>query len=113
MKFFTVESIAAASDAQLSNLGMKAGMNPLTFRTRAQNYLKVASDESAVSAHEEEIKKLREENASIKAETDAKLEAMQEQMAQILAAVGAKSEVKLGRPKGTQKSEDTAQTAEI
>ena len=114
MKFFTVESVAQASDAQLSNLGMKAGMNPLTFRTRAQNYLKVAADESTVSAQDAEMKKLREENASIRAETDAKLEAMQEQMAQILAAVGAKPETgKPGRPKKVQESEDTAQTAEI
>ena len=114
MKFFTVESIATASDAQLSNLGMKAGMNPLVFRSRAQNYLKVASDEATVSAQDAELAKLREENASIRRETDAKLEAMQEQMAQLLAAVGAKSEPnKVGRPKKVQESEDTAQTAEI
>lgn len=113
MKFFTVESIAQASDSQLSNLGMKAGMNPLTFRSRAQNYLKVAADESLSSKQDEQIRRLQEENTSIRAETDAKLAAMQEQMAQLLAAVGAKTESKPGRPRKNQESEDTAQTAEI
>ena len=111
MKFFTVESIAMASDAQLATMGMKAGMNPMVFRTRAQTYLKVAKDESVASAQEEQIKQLQQENTSIRTETDAKIAAMQEQMAQILAAVGAKSEPKMGRPKKVQDSEDTAQTA--
>lgn len=109
MKFFTVESIARASDAQLGNLGMKAGMNPLVFRTRAQNYLKVAQDESFLHKQDEEITRLREENASIKAETDAKLAAMQEQMAQILAAVGQKEEPKKrGNPNFGKKPEQEA-----
>ena len=106
MKFFTVESVAMASDAQLGTMGMKAGMNPLVFRTRAQNFLKVAADESVLHKQDAEIAKLREENSSIKAETDAKLAAMQEQMAQILAAVGAKPESKVGRPRKTQTSEE-------
>ena len=38
----------------------------------------------------EELAKKSEENAKIKAETDQKLALMQEQMAQILAAVGEK-----------------------
>lgn len=98
IKFYTVESIAAASDAQLQSVGMKAGMNPHTFRTRAQNYLKVAKDESTLNLQNEELQKLRDENASIRKETDDKLAAMQEQMAQILAAVGTKPEAKSKKP---------------
>lgn len=90
IKFFTVEQIASASDAQLQKLGMMAGMSPHAFRDRAVNYLKVARDESEVNKHDEELRTLREENAKIKAETDAKLAQMQEQMANVLAAVGEK-----------------------
>lgn len=107
LKFYTVESIAAASDSQLQNIGMKAGMNALVFRTRAQNYLKVAKDEASMTAQTDEIAALKAENASIKADTDAKLAAMQEQMAQILAAVGQKTEQKkAGRPKSVQVSDE-------
>ena len=109
MKFYTVESIAMASDAQLQTMGMKAGMNPLEFRKRAQNYLKVAKDESVSSAQEAQILMLQEENASIRRETDAKLEKMQEQMAQLLAAVGQKEEPKKrGNPNFGKKPEAEA-----
>lgn len=91
MKFFTVEQVAGASDAQIQSIGMASGMSPYTFRDRAINFLKVAKDESEVSKHEEELRTLREENAKIKSETEAKLAAMQEQMANILAAVGEKT----------------------
>jgi hypothetical protein len=90
LKFFTVENVAAASDAQLQRLGMTAGMSPHAFRDRAVNFLKVARDEADVSKNEEQIRTLQEENAKIKAETEAKLAQMQEQMATILAAVGEK-----------------------
>jgi hypothetical protein len=90
LKFFTVENIAAASDAQLQKLGMTAGMSPHAFRDRAVNFLRVAKDEADVNKNEEQIRTLQEENAKIKAETEAKLAQMQEQMATILAAVGEK-----------------------
>jgi hypothetical protein len=90
LKFFTVENVAAASDAQLQRLGMTAGMSPHAFRDRAVNFLKVARDEADVSKNEEQIRTLQEENAKIKSETDAKIAQMQEQMATILAAVGEK-----------------------
>jgi hypothetical protein len=90
LKFYTVENIAGASDQQLQRLGMAAGMSPFAFRDRAVAFLKIAQDESEVNKHEEELRTLKEENAKIKAETEAKLAQMQEQMANILAAVGEK-----------------------
>jgi len=69
---------------------MAAGMSPHAFRDRAVNFLRVARDEADVTKNEEQIRTLQEENAKIKAETDAKLAQMQEQMATILAAVGEK-----------------------
>lgn len=97
LKFYTVESIASASDLQLQSIGMRAGMNGSVFRQRAQNYLKVAKDESVMSQQTSELERLKAENASLKAETDAKIAAMQEQMSQILAAVGEKEGARRGR----------------
>ena len=90
LKFYTVENIADASDAQLQRIGMLAGMSPHSFRDKARLFLNKAKGLAEDSKREEELAKLREENAKIKAETDAKLAQMQEQMANILAAVGEK-----------------------
>jgi hypothetical protein len=97
MKFFTVEAIASASDQQLQRMGMAAGMSPYAFRDKAKAFLNLATSsaetdkrEQEINALKEELAKKDEETAKIKAETDAKLALMQEQMAAILAAVGEK-----------------------
>ena len=94
MKFYTVESIANASDQQLQRMGMAAGMSPYAFRDKAKSFLNLASDSAETDKRTQEINELKEElakkaeeNAKIKAETDAKLALMQDQMAAILAAV--------------------------
>lgn len=95
MKFHTVESIANASDQQLQRMGMAAGMSPYAFRDKAKSFLNLASNSAETDKRAQEINNLKEElakkdeeNAKIKAETDAKLALMQEQMAAILATVG-------------------------
>ncbi len=107
IKFYTVESIANASDYQLQRIGMIAGMQPHTFRDKAKSYLNLATETADASKRDEEINKLKqelakkdEETAKIKAETDAKLALMQEQMAAVLAAVGEK---KTRKPKVVEK----------
>mgnify|MGYP007100114466 CR=1 FL=1 len=97
VKFMTVESIANASDLQLQRIGMIAGMSPHSFRDKARSFLNLANESAEAAKRDEEINQLKqelaqkaEENARIKAETDAKLAQMQEQMAAILAAVGEK-----------------------
>jgi hypothetical protein len=97
IKFLTVESVANASDLQLQRIGMIAGMSPHSFRDKAKSFLNLATESAEASKRAEEINQLKqelaqkaEENARIKAETDAKLAQMQEQMAAILAAVGEK-----------------------
>ena len=91
LKFHTVESIADCSDQQLQRIGMVAGMSPHNFRLKAKAFLNLAND-SAEGAHREaELAQVKEENAKIKAETDAKLAAMQEQMSALLAAVAEKT----------------------
>jgi hypothetical protein len=87
LKFHTVESIADCSDQQLQRIGMVAGMSPHNFRLKAKAFLNLANDSAEVAHREAELQALKEENAKIKAETDAKLAAMQEQMSALLAAV--------------------------
>ena len=98
LKFYTVEAIADCSDQQLQRIGMVAGMSPHNFRLKAKAFLNLANDSAEVAQRESELQALREENAKIKAETDAKLTAMQEQMSALLAAV-AEKKPKTRKPK--------------
>jgi hypothetical protein len=91
IKFRTVEDIANCSDQQLQRIGMIAGMSPHSFREKAKAFLNLANDTAQVAQREEELQALRAENDKIKAETEAKLAAMQEQMSAILAAVAEKT----------------------
>jgi hypothetical protein len=91
LKFHTVESIADCSDQQLQRIGMVAGMSPYNFRLKAKAFLNLATDSAEVAQREAELQALRQENDKIKAETDAKLAAMQEQMSALLAAVAEKT----------------------
>ena len=92
IKFRTVEDVAHCSDQQLQRIGMIAGMSPHSFREKAKQFLNLASESAEVSQKEAEMQALREENAKIKAETDAKLSKMQEQMEALLAAVAEKQQ---------------------
>jgi hypothetical protein len=86
---------------------MIAGMQPHSFREKAKSYLNLATETADASKRDEEINQLKqelakkdEETAKMKAETDAKLALMQEQMAAVLAAVGEK---KTRKPKVVEK----------
>lgn len=98
IKFHTVESVAHCSDQQLQRIGMIAGMSPHNFREKAKAFLNLATESAEVSAREQEIAQLKAENDKIKAETDAKLSKMQEQMEALLAAV-AEKQPKSRKPK--------------
>ena len=91
VKFRTVEDVANCSDQQLQRIGMIAGMSPHSFREKAKAFLNLATESAEVSAREQEIAQLKAENDRIKAETDAKLSKMQEQMEALLAAVAEKT----------------------
>ena len=90
IKFHTVEAVANCSDQQLQRIGMIAGMSPHAFRDKARAFLNLAQDTAEIEKRNAELAQLKEENAKIKAETDAKLAQMQEQMSALLAAVGTK-----------------------
>jgi hypothetical protein len=99
IKFQTVESVANASDQQLQRIGMIAGMNPYAFRDKAKAFLNLAEKVGDVNQREEELSKLRLENEAIKAESDAKLNKMQQQMDALMAMVAEK------KPRGRAKKE--------
>lgn len=85
LKFYTVELIANANDAQLQKLGMVAGMSGHSLRDKAKAFLNIATDSAEEAKREAELAALREENARIKAETDAKIAEMQKQVQAVLA----------------------------
>ena len=91
LKFATVESIADCSDQQLQRIGMVAGMSPHNFRLKAKAFLNLANDSAEVAHREAELQALKEENAKITAETEAKLSKMQQQMDALLVAVAEKT----------------------
>jgi len=83
-KFYTVEQVANASDAQISALGMLAGMAPFSFRDKARAYLDQAKDSSVVMAQAEELRR-----------RDQEIQDLKDQMQRLIAA----TERKPGRPR--------------
>ena len=100
LKFHTVESIADCSDQQLQRIGMVAGMSPHNFREKAKAFLNLANTSAEVAQREAEMKALKEENAAIRAESDAKLAKQQEQIDALMAMMAEK------KPK-TKKAKET------
>lgn len=88
MKFFTVESIAFASDEQISHLGMIAGMQPMAFREKAKQFLAVSQNASILSEREAQLKQQQE----LMAAQAEQLKIMQEQINAL------QSKKKPGRP---------------
>ena len=80
-KFFTVESIAGASDQMITRLGSGAGMDPFTLRTKAQAYLQAAKVAAEGVNREDELRKRDEQIAK----QQEMLEAMQAQLAELTA----------------------------
>lgn len=93
LKFYSVESIANASDQQLQSLGMKAGMQPHAFRDRARNYLASASREATAAA---DLEAKTKAEAELKETRDA-LDELRAQMAELQA-----NTPRVGRPKKTE-----------
>jgi hypothetical protein len=95
IKFHTVEAVANCSDQQLQRIGMIAGMSPHAFREKAKAFLNLANDTAEIEKRNAELAQLKEENAKIRAETDARIAEMQakfdSQMATLLAAVKEKT----------------------
>ena len=92
-KFYTVEQVAAASDAQLNTLGMAAGMSPLALRDKAKAYLGSAKDTALVQQQADELSK--------RDEIIARMEAQIAELAQ-----------QANKPKATPKKANAEETIE-
>lgn len=87
MKFYTVDSVANASDQNVMRIGMIAGMSPYAFREKAQQFLKVASGVAVANEAEKHAKEVEAKNAELAAqlaENNATIALLQAQMAQLL-----------------------------
>ena len=67
-RFYTVEQIAEASDAQLNALGMTAGMSPLGLRDKAKAFLSTAKGSALVQQQADELRKRDDELSAMKAQ---------------------------------------------
>lgn len=90
LKFRTVESIANCADVQLQRIGMIAGMSPHSFRDKAKAFLNIAQTSADSEKREAEIQALKEANEQVKAEADAKLAKMQEQLETLMSLMAEK-----------------------
>lgn len=93
--FYTVEQIANASDMQLNNLGMAAGMSPSSLKEKAKAFLANAKDSALVQQQADELRK-----------RDQEIEAMKQQMQELLGQMN-----KQKTTKGKSK-EETPEVAE-
>ena len=78
LKFFTIEAIANASDANINAIGMIGGMAPYLLREKARAFLQAAKDSALPQHQAEEL-----------AKRDAEIAMLKEQIAQIAAKVAA------------------------
>ena len=92
-RFYTVEQIAEASDAQLNTLGMAAGMSPLALRDKAKAFLSSAKGSALVQQQADELRK-----------RDDELSAMKAQLAELTN--------KMNQPKATPKKAKAEETIE-
>ena len=76
LKFFTVESIAHASDLNINAMGMIGGMSPYALRERARAFLQAAKDSALPQHQAEEL-----------AKRDAEISMLKEQMARLTETV--------------------------
>ena len=67
-KFYTVEQISGASDAQLNTIGMAAGMSPFALRDKAKAFLSSAKDTALVQQQADELSKRDEIIARMEAQ---------------------------------------------
>ena len=82
IKFYTVESVANASDANIQRIGMIAGMSPYKFREHAQRFLQVAKGDAVAQAAEEQVAELKAANAKLQEQMAEILERLNQQQAQ-------------------------------
>lgn len=82
LKFYTVENVANASDANLQRLGMVAGTSPHAFRDHAIRFLSLAKDDATAQAAEDRAKALEDQMAAMREAHEKALAEMRELVTQ-------------------------------
>jgi hypothetical protein len=87
LKFFSVEAIASAGDAQLQGIGMIAGQSVFSFRDDARRFLAIADAETKsgeadrqLAAAREQIERDREQLAKDREESLVQFQQMRQQL---------------------------------
>ena len=99
--FRTVEQVAAASDDNITRIGMAAGIAPFAFRDRAKIYLQAAAGNAEAQKTADENKALRESvEAEKKAreEMQAKHDKEMAEMRSLITMAAAAKPARRGRP---------------
>jgi hypothetical protein len=76
LKFYTVENIAGASDANLQKIGMAGGMSCYALRDHAIRFLNLAKGDSVAQAAEDRVKALEAENTKMREDFAKQMEEM-------------------------------------
>lgn len=99
--FRTVEQVAAASDNNITKIGMAAGIDPFAFRDRAKVYLQAAAGNAEAQKTADENKALHaalEEEKRKGEERDAKHAKEMEELRALISAATQQAPKKRGRP---------------
>ena len=113
LKFYTVEAIAGAADAQLQGIGMIAGVSAYTFRDDAKRFLMVADAASKLSEADKRVKDADDKIAKMQADFAEQTAAQNARIDAMLKAMEAKPDAPApatqddakrgpGRPKQTE-----------
>lgn len=98
--FRTVEQVAAASDGNISKIGMAAGIDPYQFRERAKRYLQASQDDASLQKTADEADKLKAELQAEREARKAQEEKHAKEMEELRALISqATQKRKPGRPK--------------
>ena len=101
LKFYTIESIANASDLNIGAIGMMGGMAPHMLREKARAFLQAAKDQALPQHQAEEL-----------AKRDAEIALLKEQMARVLAGqTNAAPQATVTPPQATAPSSSSPATA--
>lgn len=107
LKFYTVESIAGAGDAQLQGIGMIAGQSVFAFRDDAKRFLMVADAAAKMSEADKKLEEAKAEIAQKEAAFASRMEAMQAQIEALVAAASEKHGKAGRKPKQTDEEPET------
>lgn len=118
-KFYTIEQVAGASDAQLMSIGMDVGMQPHDFKRLASAYLESSAKTGDIMRREAELDLIRNDNDDLRAQNidlsntikqmQVQMNAMAAQMTQMAPAAPKRSHKKKVVPK-EEVSEDSIET---